>query len=52
MDKIGTGKLYSDSKYHTNLKLIEKLLGNRVTDDTELGNLAKKLFGSRFKGGI
>ena len=43
-------RLYSDRTYSTNLQLVERLIGNRVTTGYELSNLAKKLFGSKFLG--
>lgn len=43
-------KLYSERTYNTNLQLVERLIGNRVTTGDELANLASKLFGSKFLG--
>jgi len=43
-------KLYDERTYYTNLQLVERLIGNRVTTGGQLDDLAHKLFGSKFLG--
>lgn len=39
-----------NSEYKRNLKLVEKILGNGITNGAQLNCLANKIFGKKFKG--
>lgn len=40
----------ADEIYNTILRRVEKMLGNETTFSNDLGNVAKSLLGSKFKG--
>ena len=46
----GSKALYNERAYNRNLKLVESIIGNRITNGGDLYRVAKQLFGDKFLG--